>query len=670
MTGTNAVKPVWACLGFAGLACSLISCERWFGIPDGKFTVSTEDAGGALFGVRGTAVGVLAPLELRLDYPGGPENLRVARDGSFAFLIRLADGVAYEIAPVGDEPCVVANGQGVVNGMDIEVELACQPVLLTELTISGAAAPDLGFDPARRDYSVDVSLLQQGVRVTAIAASAEASVEIADERVASGAPSSLLPLALGENTIEITVRHVGGAERVYQLTIRRAADLAQHAYGKPTNTGAGDVFGASVALWGDTLAVGAPNEDSPATGVGGNQGDHEDFLNSGAVYVFRRTGDTWTQEAYLKASNTGPANQFGIGVALWGDTLAVGAWGEPSPLPGDDGPAPDSGAVYVFRRVGSVWTQEAYLKASNAGENDEFGWSVALWGDALAVGAPQESSGSRGIDGDQADDSAPASGAVYIFRRAGTVWRQEAYIKASNAELGDRFGISVALRNDVLAVGAYLEDSAATGVDGDQYDESEPGDSGAAYVFRRTGSTWAQEAYVKASNADDLDNFGYRVALGEDRLAVNAVYEDSAATGVNQDQFNEDKDNSGAAYVFRYADGTWAQEAYLKASNAALGDKFSDSLALCGDTLVAGTFTKDSQSGAAYLFQRVGGVWSQRAYLKASNSGAGDRFAYNLALSEDTLAIGATHEDSQSTGVNGDDASNGAEDSGAVYVFH
>jgi hypothetical protein len=674
MIGSISMMPVRVCLGLAGLACSAIACD--WGVPHG-FTVqdagsdsTIQDAAGARYAVRGTAVGVLAPLDLHLEHAGQSEIIRITRDGAFAFASLLEDGAEYTITPVDDAPCVVADGTGVVQGADLGIELACAPVLLTALSISGTAAPDLGFLPARREYGVDVSLLQQSVRVTATAASTDASVEIAGNAVASSTPSMLLPLALGENTIEVVVRHVGGAERTYRLHIRRAASLAQHAYAKPTNTDAGDTFGASVAVWGDTLAVGAPYDDSRATGVGGSQGNDEDFENSGAVYVFQRTGDTWNQEAYLKASNTRGASEFGISVALWGDTLAVGAWGEASPLPGDSGTAPDSGAVYVFRRADGAWKEEAYLKASNAGAGDEFGWSVALWGDTLAVGAPEEDSGSREINGNQADDSEPLSGAVYVFQRTATRWTQQAYIKASNAEQGDEFGISVALWNDVLAVGAYLEDSAATGIEGDQHAEREPGDSGAAYVFRRTGNTWAQEAYVKASNTGDGDHFGFVLVLWGDTLAVGAVYEDSDATGVNGDQRNENGNDSGAVYVFRYANGAWAQEAYLKSASSMRGDKFGNSLALCGDTLAAGTFQVDGESGAAYVFQRADNAWSQRAYVRASNRDAGDWFAYDLALSDDTLAIGATREDSASTGVNRDGDDESATDSGAVYVFH
>lgn len=180
---------------------------------------------------------------------------------------------------------------------------------------------------------------------------------------------------------------------------------------------------------------------------------------------------------YFKASNTGAIDQFGS-VALSGDgsTLAVGAYGEAS----------NAGAVYVFTRSGSTWSQQAYVKASNIGADDNFGTSVALSGDGntLAVGAYGEASNATGINGNPADNSASSAGAVYVFTRSGSTWTQQAYVKASNTGAGDLFGTSVALSGDgnTLAVGAYWEDSNATGINGNQADNS-ASDSGAVYVY-------------------------------------------------------------------------------------------------------------------------------------------------------------------------------------------
>jgi hypothetical protein len=194
--------------------------------------------------------------------------------------------------------------------------------------------------------------------------------------------------------------------------------------------------------------------------------------------------------------------------------------------------------------------QQAYLKASNIRISGSFGKSVALYGDTLAVGAHTEASAATGVNGDQQDNSALGAGAVYVFVRNGATWMQQAYLKASNTGTNDSFGASVALYGDTLAVGATGEASAAIGVNGNQQDNSAIS-AGAFYVFVRNGAMWMQQAYLKASNAERFDSFGASVALYGDTLVIGAIYEDSAATGVNGNQQDNTADRAGALYIFR-----------------------------------------------------------------------------------------------------------------------
>src|SRR5688572_12939655 len=219
------------------------------------------------------------------------------------------------------------------------------------------------------------------------------------------------------------------------------------------------------------------------------------------------------------------------------------------------------GLLHAQAPVGSSSStrQIAYLKASNAEGSDHFacggslpghtGNAVAVSGDGstLAVGAPHESSAARGVDGDQTDNSLYNAGAVYVYVRRGDAWVQQAYIKASNSGRNDMFGLTVSLSRDgsTLAVAASWEASAATGVNGNQSDDSLP-QAGAVYVFVRAWGTWTQQAYLKASNTgnkgtgDDVegDQFGFSLALSGDgnTLAVGAISEDSSARGINGDQ--------------------------------------------------------------------------------------------------------------------------------------
>jgi hypothetical protein len=466
-----------------------------------------------------------------------------------------------------------------------------------------------------------------------------------------------------------------------------AANIAQQAYIKASNTGEYDAFGQVVAVSGDTMVIGAPYEASNATGVNGNQTNNL-APYSGAAYVFVRTGGVWLQQAYLKASNTGENDNFGYSVAISGDIIVVGAPSESSAATGvngnqNDNSAPYSGAAYVFVRNGTNWSQQAYVKASNTGEGDGFGLSVAISGDTIVVGAPSESSAATGVNGDQNNDSTPGAGAAYTFVRSGGVWAQQAYLKASNPDENDYFGERVAISGDTVVVGAVQESSAATGVNGDQGNNSALG-AGAAYVFVRSGLTWSQQAYLKASNPDEYDFFGISVAVSGNTVVVGAYGESSSAVGVNGDQDDNSAFGAGAAYVFVRNGMTWSQQAYLKASNTGEGDNFGDSVAISGNTVVVGADYEDSNatgangnegdgsaydSGAAYVFVRSGANWSQAAYLKASNTESYDFFGYPASVSGSTVVVGAYGEDSNASGVNGNEGDNSAVDSGAAYVF-
>jgi len=253
-----------------------------------------------------------------------------------------------------------------------------------------------------------------------------------------------------------------------------------------------------------TLAVCGYDEDSSAEGIDGDQTSNGSG-GSGAAYVFVRTGNGWTQQAYVKASNTVLQAAFGSAIALSGDgtTLAVCAADEDGQNPGAGAEpwqadrraeertrvAEDSaGAVYLYTRSGSQWSFQSYIKSSNIRANDYFGLRLALSrdGSVLAAGAPQQPGGGSGINPNQADVSAPESGAVYVFTRTAGRWSQSAYVKAPNAQEYDLFGSGVALSGDgrTLAIGAAGEDSAATGVGGNQADNSMR-DSGAVYVYTR-----------------------------------------------------------------------------------------------------------------------------------------------------------------------------------------
>ena len=464
------------------------------------------------------------------------------------------------------------------------------------------------------------------------------------------------------------------ANKMLDTTHKLATNYSfqQQAYLKASNADKRDEFGRSVAISGDTMVIGAWNESS---GVGNDESDNS-ANGAGAVYVFVRTDDSWSQQAYLKASNAETGDSFGYSVAISGDVIVVGAYREASNATGIDGDEnnnsmSDAGAAYVFERTGTSWSQQAYLKASNTDAGDLFGYSVAISGDTIAIGAYKD---------DGVDNAIFDSGAVYIFTRSGTTWGQQTYIRASNSDPADYFGSAVAIAGNNIIVGAYGEDSNATGINSNETNNLAK-DSGAAYVFTRSlSNTWNQQAYIKASNTGIGDYFGYAVDIIEDTIAVGAYEEDSNAIGVNGNKEDNTIFGAGAAYVFAFTGTSWVQQAYLKYPNPRYGIFFGASVALAEDTLVVGAYREGSNaigvngsgsnnsagnSGAAYTFIRSSNVWTPHTYIKASNTQASDEFGIAVAISGSTLAIGAHWEDS-----NGSQISNSKRNSGAVYVFN
>jgi hypothetical protein len=394
------------------------------------------------------------------------------------------------------------------------------------------------------------------------------------------------------------------------------------------------------------MAVAALWESSAAKGVNSNQND-DSLPQAGAVYVFSRSGTTWSQQAYLKASNTGRA-----------------------PVPGN----PED------------W-----------GDGDQFGFSVAVSGDGntVAAGAISEDSTAAGINNNQFqnNDSANSAGAVYVFARTGTTWSQQAYVKAANSEGGDLFGYRVGLSGDgnTMAVAGYDEDG--SGKVPKAIPDNRRGGSGAIYVFTRADGNWRQSAYLKGSQSEGGDSLGYAVAISEDgnTIAAGGADEDCYIPGVNAKPCDNDRvsnTSSGIGYVWGRTGNTWTEQAYFKASNPGKEDWFGSQLALSGDgnTLTIAGPLEDSigkgidppqndelanEAGAVYFYTREGTTWTQRAFVKASNNEAYDEFGSALALSRDgkTLVVGARGEDSNAKGVNGNQADNSADEAGAAYVF-
>lgn len=364
---------------------------------------------------------------------------------------------------------------------------------------------------------------------------------------------------------------------------------------------------------------------------------------------------------YFKASNVAPMGNFGAAVALSADgkTLAVGAPGESSSATGingnqEDQSAPQAGAVYIFDRMESGWTQSAYIKASNTDAFDLFGFSLSLSadGNVLAVGAPGEDGSETGPDANQSNNDSLEAGAVYVFRRNEGRWSQEAYLKASPATAGDLFGERIALSADgqTLGVAAEFARDAA----------------GNVFVFKRGATEWAQfGAPLAPSISDPADLFGSDVALSADGdvLIVGALCESSASTFGALDPNDNTAICAGAAYVFERSVSGYVQRAYLKAPNTDAGDLFGHAVDISpdGNTIAIGapleasngvpTDNSSAQSGAVYVYRRDGAVWAESDYLK-SNTPSTEVFGWSVKFADNAtkLFVGAPFESSSTQG--------------------
>ncbi|MBN2474707.1 MAG: pre-peptidase C-terminal domain-containing protein [Pirellulales bacterium] len=358
-----------------------------------------------------------------------------------------------------------------------------------------------------------------------------------------------------------------------------------------SDAAAGDSFGTSVAISGDTAVVGAHQDDDAGS-------------QSGAAYTLRWDGRQWIEQQKLTASDGAAGDFFGISVAISGDMAIVGA-------DRDSDAGGSAGSAYVFQFNGDQWVQQQKLRASDAAASDEFGRSVAISGDVTIVGSYGD------------DDAGSLSGSAYVFQFDGDQWTQRQKLTASDAAEGDYFGYSVAISGNTAIVGAYRDDDASYG-------------SGSAYIFQFDGSQWVQRQKLTASDAASGDSFGQSVAISDDMAIVGAPGDDGADSA------------SGSAYVFRFDGNQWVQQQKLTAADAAAGDVFAKSVSIVGDLAIVGaeeSVGAGSSSGSAYIFQFDGSAWVQRQKLVPANVSEGTRFGLAVATNGTTSIIGAGLQD-------------------------
>jgi hypothetical protein len=321
-----------------------------------------------------------------------------------------------------------------------------------------------------------------------------------------------------------------------------------------------------------------------------------------AQMTFNCSAVACCQQAKLAASDANADDRFGVSVAIDGNIAVVGAYQS-------DSNGTDSGAAYVYELVGSQWIERQKITAPDGSAGDQFGRSVAIEGNTIVVGSYRD------------DNNEPATGSAYVFAHSGGVWSQQQKLTAFDASTGDRFGISVTISNDTIVVGAYGDDNY----------------TGSAYVFVRTGPTWTFQQKLTASDANQLDHFGYSVAIDSNTIIVGAHNDDHSG-----------KQYPGSAYVYERQGISWSQQAILRASDSSDADHFGCAVALDGNYAVIGAYECDINYildvGAAYVFARTEAGWAQRQKLfDANDPCSGDDFGRSVAIKNDIIIAGCIY---------------------------
>ena len=356
-------------------------------------------------------------------------------------------------------------------------------------------------------------------------------------------------------------------------------------------------FGGSVAAGSGFLFVAANSETSGKRG-------------SGTVHLFQRRDSAWVHAGILSVPEATVEDDFGVSMAADGTILAVGA--QYADVHGEN-----AGLVYVFERRHEKWHQAAVLSAGDATPGDQFGLTVSVSGQTIAVGARL------------ADSHGRDAGATYLFQRRGRNWQQVAKLTASDAVGGDLFG-RVSIDKGMMVVSADLNDDRGNA-------------AGKAYAFEKRGGKWTEVARIHASDAAPGNEFGFSLVLRGGNAVFGVIGADSHGR------------NSGAAYVFERQHRQWVQTARLTASDGATSQLFGFSVTALADLLVVGAPGDRNATGAAYVFERRAGAWTQTGKLGASDAAPLRRFGNSVAATDNTIVVGALAD--------------GGPHAGGAYVF-
>ncbi|MDD3860327.1 MAG: FG-GAP repeat protein, partial [Bacteroidales bacterium] len=393
-----------------------------------------------------------------------------------------------------------------------------------------------------------------------------------------------------------------------------------------------DNFGCAVAISGDYAIVGANYEDHDELG-------ESTLFETGSAYIFKNESGTWTEVQKIVASDRASEDWFGSAVDIEGDYAVVGAYKEDHDELGLN-VVGGAGSAYIFKNESGTWTQVQKIVASDRYDHDYFGYSVAISGDYIVIGAANEDENATG------GETMDYSGSAYVFYNNSGTWQEVQKIVASDRSENDYFGFALDINGNHIIVGASYEDEDETG-------NNTVNAAGSAYIFENNAGNWIQTQKIVASDREELGWFGWSVAIDDNYAIVGAYHESKDSYG------NNSMEESGAAYIYMKNAGTWSEVTKVVASDRALGDRFGWDVAINGDYAVVGAYCSDFDeygtdslvnSGAAYIYKNDAGNWSEEQKIVSNDRAPADYLAISVDVSDDYILLGAQNEDQDQFG--------------------
>ena len=484
------------------------------------------------------------------------------------------------------------------NGIDLKITNTASSTPVLKFDVTGKRI-GIGTDNPISELQVPSSLNVQNLIATGTVSVADFTLSNQEINVNSGniivnSGSLIEASAVATDAIKIEENNIYGTTSNEPIELKPSDSYWNEQDSIVADDRAtGDRFGRSVAISGDYAIVGSNLDDD-----GG--------LSSGSAYIFKRTGNTWTQQQKLTADDAAGSDYFGTSVAIDGDTVIVGA-------SQDSHGVSAGGSAYIFTRTGSTWTQQQKIIPTDLTTFSNFGFSVDIQGDTVVIGA-------RFLNFD--NNPSQKYGAAYVWTRSGSTWTQQQRLEHPTPVSFDGFGASVAISGNTIAVGVTGRDVSPSVTS-----------TGSVCVFTISGSTWTLQQELVANDPQAGAQFGAKVDIDGDNIAVGVPFHNIDGVG-----------SAGSVYVFTRTGSTWTQQQKIIPDNPAANSYFGNSVGIQGNTLFFGwPKTYSNGDGSVFIYKRTNNVWSLTQTLISSDTATnktGYEYGESIGVHNGSIIIG------------------------------